>query len=229
MLATTDEKEIISKVWKELPAWVFFADMERAEWLNRVIRRLWPFIGHFVKKLLEKQIEPQVAETLKFYKINSFRYAGDCEFEAVASGMAFGITDVQLKGMMRVVLQPLLRDMPIVGGVQAFFLQPPSLDFNMTNIANVLEMPGIKDYIRETVLQQINAMIVVPNKYVFSLSDQGALRVLILEAKELERKDIGLLKKGKSDPYAKISIGGFSEKTHILEDTLAPVWNYCCE
>ncbi len=57
--------------------------------------------------------------------------------------MSFGITDVQLKGMMRIVLRPLLRDMPIVGGVQAFFLNPPTLDFNMTNIANVLEMPGL--------------------------------------------------------------------------------------
>jgi hypothetical protein len=48
--------------------------MERAEWINRMIKRLWPFVGHYVKRLLEKDIEPQVAETLKAYKIMSFRF-----------------------------------------------------------------------------------------------------------------------------------------------------------
>lgn len=46
--------------------------------------------------------------------------------------------------MMRIVLKPLLSAMPLVGGVQAFFLNPPAINFNLVGVADVLDLPGFK-------------------------------------------------------------------------------------
>ena len=46
--------------------------------------------------------------------------------------------------MMRVVMKPLIPQIPLVGGVQLFFLNSPSVDFNMIGVADVLDMPGLK-------------------------------------------------------------------------------------
>lgn len=45
---------------------------------------------------------------------------------------------------MRVVLKPLISVMPIVGGVQAFFLNNPAIDFNLVGAADILDFPGFK-------------------------------------------------------------------------------------
>lgn len=50
----------------------------------------------------------------------------------------------QIRGMMRIVMKPLLPVMPIVGGVQAFFLNPPAINFNLIGVADVLDLPGFK-------------------------------------------------------------------------------------
>ncbi|VDN16569.1 unnamed protein product [Dibothriocephalus latus] len=44
----------------ELPSWVYFPDVERAEWLNKVIHRMWPFITDYVTDILLKTVEPAV-------------------------------------------------------------------------------------------------------------------------------------------------------------------------
>ncbi|KAM6394944.1 extended synaptotagmin-1 [Rhynochetos jubatus] len=44
----------------ELPAWVSFPDVERAEWLNKVLAQAWPFLGRYVEKLLVGSVAPAV-------------------------------------------------------------------------------------------------------------------------------------------------------------------------
>nr|VZI12382.1 unnamed protein product [Spirometra erinaceieuropaei] len=44
----------------ELPSWVYFPDVERAEWLNKVIHRMWPFISDYVNDILLKTVQPAV-------------------------------------------------------------------------------------------------------------------------------------------------------------------------
>lgn len=56
------------------------------------------------------------------------------------------------------VMKPLISTMPLIGGVQYFFLNPPSLDFNLIGVADVLDMPGLADLIRRIVQEQIAAM-----------------------------------------------------------------------
>jgi Ca2+-dependent lipid-binding protein len=49
--------------------------------------------------------------------------------------------------MLRVVLKPLIPVIPIVGGVQAFFLNCPTIDFNLVGVADVLDLPGFRYFI----------------------------------------------------------------------------------
>ncbi|GCB72026.1 hypothetical protein scyTo_0009006 [Scyliorhinus torazame] len=44
----------------DLPAWVHFPDVERVEWINQTVKKMWPFICQFVEKLLKETIEPAV-------------------------------------------------------------------------------------------------------------------------------------------------------------------------
>lgn len=55
------------------------------------------------------------------------------------------------------------------------------------------------------------------------------LRVHVVEAKELMKKDIGVLGKGKSDPYAIITVGAQEFRTKIIDNTVNPKWDYWCE
>ena len=46
--------------------------------------------------------------------------------------------------MLRVTLKPLIPIVPIVGGVQVFFLNCPIIDFNLVGVADVLDLPGFR-------------------------------------------------------------------------------------
>lgn len=53
------------------------------------------------------------------------------------------------------------------------------------------------------------------------------MRIILLEAQRLIAKDnmMGGMVKGKSDPYAKISVGEFTFKSNVIKENLNPVWN----
>ena len=54
----------------------------------------------------------------------------------------------------------------------------------------------------------------------------GVLRVKLKNAEKLEKKDIGVLGMGKSDPYAVLSVGARTLKTHHIKNTINPVWDF---
>lgn len=41
--------------------------------------------------------------------------------------------------------------------------------------------------------------------------------------------DIGMLGKGKSDPYALVTVGAQQFRTQIINNTVSPKWDYWCE
>lgn len=43
------------------------------------------------------------------------------------------------------------------------------------------------------------------------------------------KKDIGMLGKGKSDPYAVISVGAQEFRTQTINNSVDPKWDYWCE
>lgn len=58
---------------------------------------------------------------------------------------------------------------------------------------------------------------------------QGILRMHVIEAKNLMKKDYSMLGKGKSDPYAVIKVGAQEFKTKVIPSTVDPKWDFWCE
>lgn len=51
----------------------------------------------------------------------------------------------------------------------------------------------------------------------------------MVEAKDLMKKDISVLGKGKSDPYAIVTVGSQQFRTQTIDSTVNPKWDYWCE
>lgn len=73
----SDEKSIIKCSVKDLPCWVYFPDTERAEWVNKMLKQMWPFLAEFMGNLLKTQVEqniddimPQYCKGFRFEKID---------------------------------------------------------------------------------------------------------------------------------------------------------------
>nr|XP_034985626.1 extended synaptotagmin-3 isoform X1 [Zootoca vivipara] len=57
-----DEKQAISQgiALQQLPAWVHFPDVERVEWLNKVLEQAWPYFGTIMEKTFKEVLEPKI-------------------------------------------------------------------------------------------------------------------------------------------------------------------------
>lgn len=272
--ASKNEKEAILARVEDLPSWVFFPDVERAEWLNKMIDQMWPFIGDYVHDLLMTQIQKTVQDSasvmgsFKFVKIDlgdippriggvkvytehvkrdeiymdlDIIYSSDSEIEIKLKGITAGIKDLQLHGTVRVIFKPLLSTIPLFGGLSVFFINNPSINFNLTSLANAFDLPGLNDMLQTIIQEQIANIMVLPNRICVQMAPgldisrikypqpDGVLRIHVLEAKDLVKADIALMGKGKSDPYAVIKVGALKFKTKVINNTLEPKWNQVYE
>jgi hypothetical protein len=72
--ALASDKDVILARLNDLPAWVFFPDVERCEWLNRILKQVWPNANHFTRNLIKQSVEPNVQKALAGYKLNGFKF-----------------------------------------------------------------------------------------------------------------------------------------------------------
>uniref|UniRef100_A0A6Q2X729 Extended synaptotagmin-like protein 2b n=1 Tax=Esox lucius TaxID=8010 RepID=A0A6Q2X729_ESOLU len=150
-----------------------------------------------------------------------------------------GIKSIQLHGVLRVVMEPLLGDMPLVGALSLFFLKKPLLDINWTGLTNILDIPGLNGFSDSLIQDIIYSYLVLPNRITIPLvgdvelaqlrfpMPKGVLRIHFLEAQDLEGKDkfLGGLIKGKSDPYGVLQIGNQLFQSKTIKESLHPKWN----
>ncbi|XP_056126388.1 extended synaptotagmin-1 isoform X2 [Rhinichthys klamathensis goyatoka] len=267
-----DEQEYISsKSFRsrgDLPSWVNFPDVEKVEWLNKVIHQAWPYIGQYLEKLLTETIAPSIRgssthlQTLSFTKIDFggkpmkvvgvkahsenekgqilldvyISYVGDVEInvEVKRYFCKAGVKGIQLHGMMRVILEPLIGDVPIVGAVTMFFIQRPKLTINWTGLTNLLDIPGVNMMSDTMIMDAIASFLVLPNRLTVPLVadlhvaqlrsplPRGVVRIHLVEADSLAAKDT--IVSGVSDPYALLRVGPQTFKSQHLDNTLNPKW-----
>ncbi|XP_045359464.1 extended synaptotagmin-3 isoform X2 [Leopardus geoffroyi] len=164
-------------------------------------------------------------------------YIGDCEISAELQKIQAGVNGIQLQGTLRIILEPLLVDKPFVGAVTVFFLQKPHLQINWTGLTNLLDAPGINEVSDSLLEDLIAAHLVLPNRVTVPVKKGldvtnllfplpcGVIRVHLLEAENLAQKDNFLGIRGKSDPYAKVSIGLQHFRSRTIYKNLNPTWN----
>ncbi|XP_021548680.1 extended synaptotagmin-2 isoform X6 [Neomonachus schauinslandi] len=258
----------------DLPAWVHFPDTERAEWLNKTVKHMWPFICQFIEKLFRETIEPAVRganthlSTFSFTKVDvgqqplringvkvytenvdkrqiildlQISFVGNCEIDLEIKRYfcRAGVQSIQIHGTMRVILEPLIGDMPLVGALSIFFLRKPLIEINWTGLTNLLDIPGLNGLSDTIILDIISNYLVLPNRITVPLVSEvqiaqlrfpipkGVLRIHFIEAQDLQGKDTYLkgLVKGKSDPYGVIRVGNQIFQSKVIKENLSPKWN----
>ncbi|XP_053173386.1 extended synaptotagmin-1 [Scomber japonicus] len=264
--------EKVFRIKRDFPPWVNFPDVEKVEWLNKILQQAWPFIGQYLEKLLVETIAPSIRassihlQTLSFTKVNIgdkalkvvgvkahteqdkrqvmldlyLSYAGDVEInvEIKKYFCKAGVKGVQLHGKLRVILEPLIGDVPLVGAITMFFIRRPKLDINWTGLTNLLDIPGLNAMSDTMIMDAIASFLVLPNRLTVPLVadlhvaqlrsplPRGVVRIHLLEAEDLTAKDTvikGLID-GKSDPYAVIRVGTQIFTSHHVDNNLNPQW-----
>ena len=142
-------------------------------------------------------------------------FNSNCDIKfIVMKNIPVEISKISISGLIRVVLKPLMKDLPLIGGIQIYFLTPPDIDFDLGGIANVLDAPGISKFIKDILLEQICNFMVLPNKIINTFTDSvskkeikcpdsmGVLRVDLIRAEDLEKKDKRIRGVSTPDPYA---------------------------
>uniref|UniRef100_A0A7N6AB48 Extended synaptotagmin-like protein 1a n=1 Tax=Anabas testudineus TaxID=64144 RepID=A0A7N6AB48_ANATE len=167
-------------------------------------------------------------------------YAGDVEVnvEIKKYFCKAGVKGIQLHGMLRVILEPLIGDVPLVGAVTLFFIRRPKLDINWTGLTNLLDIPGLNAMSDTMIMDAIASHLVLPNRLTVPLVadlhvaqlrsplPRGVVRIHLLEAEDLTAKDTvikGLID-GKSDPYAVLRVGTQIFTSHHVDSNLNPQW-----
>ncbi|XP_029968565.1 extended synaptotagmin-3-like [Salarias fasciatus] len=256
----------------QMASWVHFTDVEKANWLNKVLEQAWPFFGMYMEKLLKENIQPVVRQSngalkmFNFTKVHfghippkitgikafthevdhrevildmNISYEGDVDIDAeVKPPITAGVKGLKLQGMIRVILEPLIGQAPLVGGVTFFFIRRPTLQINWTGMTNLLDSPAFSSLSEDAIMDIIASLMVLPNRMCIPLIDQvkvdqmrfplprGVVRVHLLEARDLVAKDtymMGMVK-GKSDPYATLRVGNRSVKSKTIKENLHPKW-----
>ncbi|XP_067891245.1 extended synaptotagmin-3-like [Heterodontus francisci] len=268
-----DEKFVITnEIKQDLPAWVHFPDIERVEWLNKIIKQAWPYFGMYLEKLFKDNIEPSICgsnvclKTFAFAKLNfgekppkisgvkvyteqvdkrqviidlQISYIGDCEINVeVKKVCKAGLNGIQLHGTLRVILEPLSNQMPLVGAVTLFFIRRPVLEISWTGLTNLLDIPGLSALSDTKILDTIASYMVLPNRFTCPLINDvsvsqlrfplphGVVRIYLNKAADLIRKDVyfmGMVQ-GKSDPYALIRVGTQTFRSKTIKGNLNPEW-----
>uniref|UniRef100_A0A3B4G9P5 Extended synaptotagmin-3-like n=1 Tax=Pundamilia nyererei TaxID=303518 RepID=A0A3B4G9P5_9CICH len=163
-------------------------------------------------------------------------YDGDVDISTdVSLAITTRVKGLKLQGMLRVILEPLIGQAPLVGGVTFFFIRLmfKTLHINWTGTS----------LSEETILDAIASIMVLPNRMCIPLIDKvkgdqmrfplphGVVRVHLLEARDLVAKNTHVmnLMKAKSDRYATLRVGSTHFKSKTVKENLFPKWNEVCE
>uniref|UniRef100_A0A3P9CHY2 Extended synaptotagmin-like protein 3 n=1 Tax=Maylandia zebra TaxID=106582 RepID=A0A3P9CHY2_9CICH len=169
-------------------------------------------------------------------------YDGDVDMSTdVSLAITTRVKGLKLQGMLRVILEPLIGQAPLVGGVTFFFLRLmfKTLHINWTGTPNLLSIPSLSSLSEETILDAIASIMVLPNHMCIPLIDKvkgdqmrfplphGVVRVHLLEARDLVAKNTHVmnLMKAKSDRYATLRVGSTHFKSKTVKENLFPKWN----
>uniref|UniRef100_A0A3Q2WBF0 Extended synaptotagmin-like protein 3 n=1 Tax=Haplochromis burtoni TaxID=8153 RepID=A0A3Q2WBF0_HAPBU len=166
-------------------------------------------------------------------------YDGDVDISTdVSLAITTLVKGLKLQGMLRVILEPLIGQAPLVGGVTFFFIRRPVSGQRLSH-SLIMTSGALCSLSEETILDAIASIMVLPNRMCIPLIDKvkgdqmrfplphGVVRVHLLEARDLVAKNTHVmnLMKAKSDRYATLRVGSTHFKSKTVKENLFPKWN----
>jgi hypothetical protein len=168
-------------------------------------------------------------------------------FGSGAVGFSITMTKFWFDGVVCLVGKPLLKELPVVGGLQLFCLNDPDFGLTLGGVANALQhMPIIEDAMRKTLKRVIRSQVVLPNRLYVELAarkheydlatlqcppPEGILKLQLLEAQGLpvhQPMMQRLFSRGSAcncNPYVTLKIGTVRHQSTTLENATNPRWN----
>ncbi|PSC76727.1 Extended synaptotagmin-3 [Micractinium conductrix] len=143
-----------------------------------------------------------------------------------------GVEDASLRGSVRLVMRPLLKRVPVVGGVQVSLVRPPELDFDLTlgDSSSLPMEPALKSWIKQTLEDMVFKTYVAPDHYFLQIDAEakdiecptGVLSLEVVEAVKVPRMDFLT----KSSPFIELYVRASQHRTTSTKSgTKHPRWN----
>ncbi|ERE91719.1 extended synaptotagmin-1-like protein [Cricetulus griseus] len=258
-----DEERITARTLymshRELPAWILaqvwpflgqYMEKLLAETVAPAVRGANPHLQTFTftrvelgekpARIIGVKVHPSQRKDQILLDLN-VSYVGDVQIDVEVKKYfcKAGVKGMQLHGVLRVILEPLMGDLPIVGAVSMFFIKRPTLDINWTGMTNLLDIPGLSSLSDTMIMDSIAAFLVLPNRLLVPLVPdlqdvaqlrsplpRGIIRIHLLAARGLSSKDkyVKGLIEGKSDPYALVRVGTQTFCSRVIDEELNPHW-----
>ncbi|XP_065179524.1 extended synaptotagmin-2-like isoform X2 [Sycon ciliatum] len=156
----------------------------------------------------------------------------------IAYGLSAGVSDLRVQGKLRIILKPLMPVLPILGGISIFFLEKPMIEFDLLGLANIFDMPVLRNAIDAVIDEKLSETLVFPSRFFLSLVPDSVdvdcllyplpshfLCVTVVEAKNVEGMDFHLFSASTSDIYVIVKVGQHQFRTSVRNDSVAAQWN----
>ena len=199
------------------------------------------------------------SELCLFFKIS---YHSDLNVQFVCQNpLSSSLKNISFSGLVQIKIRkhvPItdiqvlyIRERDVMLSLQMSLVSRPALDFELGGASACLEMLGLKELIRQLLLEQLEARFVSPRTGQCRISEQvcaggaggggarsleepdGVLSVTLVEARQLVNKDNTLLGQGVSDPYATLQFTADKTvarfRTATVNNCLSPVWEHLCQ
>ena len=135
-------------------------------------------------------------------------------------------------GRLIITLNKLRKDPPLHSGLSAYFVNPPSVNFEIGALGQLVNFFNIRPMIDQAIHNAMCNSVVLPKRIVAGIASndktfssaadivrplpRGILRVRVVAAKNLRRGAI---------PYCEISVGGTSHRTPPARNRINPTWD----
>ncbi|KAJ0714524.1 putative C2 domain-containing protein [Helianthus annuus] len=218
------DKDSLIDILPELPLWIKHPDYERVDWLNDVIRDMWPYLDKAICGMIKSMCEPIFSEYIGTYFIRSI------DFERLTFGSLPPIIQA-----VRVTLKPFVPTFPCFSNIFVSLLDKPDVDFGLKVMGgDLMAIPGLYQFIQNIIKKYVASLYLWPQSLEIPVLDAstgavnkpvGILHVKVVRASDLLKMDL----LGSSDPYVKLKLSGGriipSKKTSVKPKNLNPEWN----
>jgi len=102
----------------------------------------------------------------------NLNWISDICAEVSVLGVPTKLKEIEFKGDLRITLEPLITDVPIVGNISICFLEPPFIDFNFDGAGAIVNAPGVEQGIKKAIGSVMESMLVLPKRIDIPLTDK---------------------------------------------------------
>ncbi|CAK0796287.1 unnamed protein product [Prorocentrum cordatum] len=156
------------------------------------------------------------------------KYSTDANIKLQLGVMPFGISHIEVNGVLSLRFTPLLDEMPVFSAMQLFFLTPPQVSIRFSDMLEVANTPFIMQQIRAAIDHAIHDRLVLPNALGINWADPGndetvtwptvlpsyVVRVSVHRASDLCSSST--MRTRGPDAYAVVSVGGRRVRTRTV-------------